>query len=310
MKFLYLFTALTALTAPTVVFAQTKPETDTTEVESIVVTGTRSAEGVPADRIGGSITLLDTTALDRRQPRDVSDILRDALGIAVGRVPVQTQILIRGAEGNHTLVLVDGIEVSDPFAGEFDFGTLVADDAARIEVLRGQQSAIYGSDAIGGVIQYITLTGREAPGFRVRGEVGSFGTVNTAARLAGITGGLDYALSGTLNTSDGSPGARGGQRDLANDTGALSLKATWSLASNASLSWVVRYARTEADFNNSDNDFDSPTFGFQIDSPGTRLENEAIYGLVRAELDGFDGRWTHALTGQVADTERDTFNAS
>ncbi|MEJ3828473.1 TonB-dependent receptor plug domain-containing protein, partial [Campylobacter jejuni] len=69
-------------------------------------------------------------------------------------------------------VLIDGIEVSDPYAGEFDFGTLIADDVARVEVLRGQQSSIYGSDAIGGVIHYITLTGREAPGVSARVEGG------------------------------------------------------------------------------------------------------------------------------------------
>ncbi|PMV78939.1 TonB-dependent receptor, partial [Pseudomonas sp. FW306-2-2C-B10A] len=85
-----------------------------------------------------------------------SDILRDVPGVAVSRIPGQTQVRLRGAEANHTLELIDGIEVSDPYAGEFDFGTLIADDFARVEVLRGQQSSIYGSDAIGGVIHYIT----------------------------------------------------------------------------------------------------------------------------------------------------------
>ena len=295
---------------PAAAFAQTNLDVDATTGETIVVTGTRSAEPTSVDRVGGSMTVLDAEALDRRQTREVSDILRDVPGVAVGRVPGQTQVRLRGAEGNHTLVLVDGIEVSDPFAGEFDFGTLVADDAARIEVLRGQQSAIYGSDAIGGVIQYITLTGREAPGVSARVEGGSFGTVNTAARVAGVAGQLDYALSGTLNTNDGAPGARGGRRDLANDTGALSLKSTWTPAANVRLTGVARYARTEADFNNSDNDPTSPTFGFQIDSPGTRFENEAIYGLLRGELDLADGRWSHAVTGQIADTERNGFNAA
>lgn len=300
---------LVATFSPATAFAQTNLDVDTTTGETIVVTGTRSTDPVSADRIGGSITVLDGTSLDRRQTRDVSDILRDVPGVAVGRVPGQTQIRLRGGEANHTLVLVDGIEVSDPFAGEFDFGTLIADDAARIEVLRGQQSAIYGSDAIGGVIQYITSTGREAPGVRGRVEGGSFGTVNGAARIAGVAGTFDYALSGTLNSTDGAPGARGGSRDLANDTGAVSLKSTWSPAANARLTGVVRYARTEAEFNTSDNDPASPTFGFQIDSPGTRFENEAIYGLLRGELDLLEGRWSHAVTGQIADTERKGFNA-
>lgn len=300
---------LATICSPAAAHAQTSLDIDAKADDTIVVTGTRSADPVPADRIGSSITVLDAVALDRRQTRNVSDILRDVPGVAVSRVPGQTQVRLRGAEGNHTLVLVDGIEVSDPFAGEFDFGTLIADDAARIEVLRGQQSAIYGSDAIGGVIHYITLSGREAPGISGRVEGGSFGTVNGATRIAGGTGALDYALSASLNTTNGSKGARGGLRDLANDTGALSLKSTWSPAANARLTGVVRYARTEADFNKSNNDVASPTFGFQIDSPGSRFENEAIYGLLRGELDLLEGRWTHAVTGQIADTSRDVFDA-
>ena len=291
---------------PATAFAQATLDEDAA-TETVVVTGTRSADPTPADRIGGSVTLLDREALERRQTRAVSDILRDVPGVAVGRVPGQTQVRLRGAEANQTLVLVDGIEVSDPFAGEFDFGTLPADEAARIEVLRGQQSAIYGSDAIGGVIQYITATGREVPGVSARVEGGSFGTINTAARVGGVAGDLDYALSATLNSTDGSRGARNGTRDLADDTGALSLKSTWSPVANVRLTGVARYMRTEAEFNNSDFDPASPTYGFQIDSPGVRFENEAIYGLLRGEADLLDGRWTHALTGQIADTERKGF---
>ena len=91
------------------------PETSNT---SIVVTGNRATDPVPIDRVGGSVTVLDRQVLDRRQVREVSDVLRDVPGVAVGRVPGQTQIRLRGAEANHTLVLVDGIEVSDPYAGE------------------------------------------------------------------------------------------------------------------------------------------------------------------------------------------------
>lgn len=280
---------------------------DTPDEDVIVITGTRSSEPIPLDEAAGSITLIDAEALERRQVRAVSDVLRDVPGVAVSRTAGLTQIRLRGAEANHTLVLIDGIEVSDPFAGEFDFGTLVADDAARIEVLRGQQSAIYGSDAIGGVIQYVTATGRDAPGFSARIEGGSFRTVNGAARVAGVTGTIDYALSGTINTTDGTPNARGGQRDLANDTGAVSLKSTWTPVAGARITAVARYSRTEAEFNDSDFDTASPTFGLIVDTPGNRFVNEAVYGLLRGEFDLLDGRWTHAVTAQIADTRRDGF---
>ncbi len=277
---------------------------------AIVVTGTRSGTPIRVDQSGSSITVLDAEALDQRQTRSVSDILRDVPGIAVSRVAGQTQVRLRGSEANQTLVLIDGIEVSDPFAGEFDFGTLVADDRARIEVLRGQQSAIYGSDAIGGVIQYITPTGSEAPGVSARVEGGSFGTVNGAARFAGVAGNVDYALSGTLNTTDGTPNARGGRRDLSNDTGAVSLKSTWAPAADARITAVGRYSRSEQQFNVSENDSASPVFGYIVDTPGSHLVNEAAYGLVRGALDLLDGRWTNAATAQIADTTRDNYSAA
>ena len=315
MKTLLSSAALAALLLPATAFAQVAPDPvpaqATDDTSSIVVTGIRSTvTPLRADQIGGSVTVLDADALGQRQTRTVSDILRDVPGVAVSRIPGQTQVRLRGAEANHTLVLIDGIEVSDPYAGEFDFGTLIADEVARVEVLRGQQSAIYGSDAIGGVIQYITLTGREAPGISGRIEGGSFGAVNTAARIAGVSGTFDYALSGTLNTTDGTPNARGGTRDLGNDSGAVSFKSTWSPAPNARLTAVARYARTQADFNDSDSNPASKTFGYTIDTPGAHFINEAIYGLLRGELDLLDGKWTQALTGQIADTKRNGYGAA
>jgi vitamin B12 transporter len=276
----------------------------------IVVTGDRSGEGLPANQIGGSVTIIDAEAIERRQVRDVSDVLRDVPGAAVAGTPGLSQVRLRGTEANHVLVLVDGIEVSDPFFGEFDFSSLLADEASRIEVLRGQQSAIYGSDAIGGVIQYITLSGRESPGTAVRLEGGSFATVTGSARLAGTSRDFDYALNVTGRRTDGAPNTRGGSRDLNANSEAASAKLAWNPADNLRLTGVLRYSRLRSDFNTSDADPASPTFGETVDSPGLYLKNEALYGLLRGELGMLDGRWTHALSAQFADVHRDTFDAT
>ena len=109
--------------------------------EEIVVTASRAPSGLTRAQLGGSVTLLQPLDLSLRQTRIVSDVLRDVPGISVSRlggVGGQTQIRLRGSESNHTLVLIDGLEASDPFQGEFDFSALIADDLARIEVLRGQ----------------------------------------------------------------------------------------------------------------------------------------------------------------------------
>ena len=138
-------------------------EADGPSVDEVVVTATRDSQGVEADKTGASITVVTPQDFELRQVRIVSDVLRDVPGVAVGRTGAVgnfTQVRVRGAEANHVLTLIDGIEASDPFFGEFDYATLLADDVARVEVLRGQQSALYGSDAIGGVINYITPSGR------------------------------------------------------------------------------------------------------------------------------------------------------
>src|SRR5258708_5602049 len=125
---------------------------NTLPTEQVVISASRSG-GVRSDLLGSSATVLLPIDFQLRQIDIVSDILRDVPGVAVSRTgPVGqlTQVRIRGAEANHTLVLIDGIKASDPFYGEFDFATLIADDVAKVEVLRGEQSALYGSDAIGG----------------------------------------------------------------------------------------------------------------------------------------------------------------
>jgi vitamin B12 transporter len=294
---------IAVLCAACPVLAQVPVEEDGT----LVVTATRSGEPTPVRDVGASITLLGPEALIERQTRSVADILRDVPGVAVNRTTGLTQLRLRGSEANQTLVLIDGIEASDPFLSEFDFGSLVADESARIEVLRGQQSALYGSDAIGGVIHYITASGREAPGFSARLEGGTQETANGLVRAAGVAGAFDYALTGTLLTTGGAPDARGGTRDLGGETVSLAAKLNWAPVENFRVQAVGRFTDVERDFNDQDFTPGSPTFGLVVDSPGVRSHNRNWMGLLRAELDLLDGRWSHALTGQLVDAQRDTF---
>lgn len=300
--------AVAAMLASTPAFAA---DDDGATGNDIIITASRTGQPERIDNIGVSATLLDAQALDQRQTRIVSDILRDVPGVAVsrsGNVGGMTQVRIRGSEANHVLVLIDGIEVSDPYQGEYDFGTLIADPDARVEVLRGQQSALYGSDAIGGVIQYVTASGRETPGVSLRAEGGSFDTATAAARVGGSSGTFDYAATGSFYHTGGTPTAFGGTRDVGSDSVGASLKLNWQAAENLKVSAVGRYSYTDADYNNTDYTPGSPTFGYLIDSPGVRTRNRAFYGLLRAQLGLLDDRWVSTLTGQIADTKRDDFD--
>ena len=302
-----------AAAAPFCAFAADETPPAATIVDPLVVTASRSGDATPSDLVAASVTVIDDEALQQRQTVVVSDVLRDVPGVAVSRtggVGGMTQVRLRGSEGNHTLVLIDGIKASDPFFDEYDFGTIIADEAARIEVLRGQQSSLYGSDAIGGVISYTTLTGAEAPGVRVRAEGGSMGTYAGGARVAGVDGDLDYAVSASGLHTDGYPVAVGGHRDVGSDSAGVSAKLIWSPLANLHVTAVGRFSHTDADTDDSDQNSASKTFGLTVDSPGTHFVNDAFYGLVKGELASLDGRFTTALSAQVADTRRSEFDVA
>lgn len=257
----------------------------------------------------GSALVITSEQLEQRQTRDIADVLRDIPGVAVAGIAGQTQIRLRGSEGNHVLVLVDGIEVSDPFAGEFDVGTLQAEVGARVEVLRGPQSALYGPDAIGGVVAYESASGRAVPGFAARIEGGTQATINGAVRYGAFGDSWDASLSATVVSTDGQPNARGGTRDIGRDSYTVSGKGNVDVTDGLTLRAAARFIRTEGQANDSDSDTDSPTFGFIIDTPANRFTNDAIYALVGARAEALAGRWTHDLAAQIADVTRSNFTS-
>ncbi len=171
------------------------------ELPQVVVSASRVP--VPTDEVGSAITVIDEEDLERRQIRVVSDVLRDVPGVAVSRSGPAgsiTQIRLRGAESNQTLVLVDGIEVNNPASfSEFDFGNLLNAEISRIEVLRGPQSALFGSDALGGVVNIITKRSDYGDGAGVFAQVQG-GSMRSLDQLYRIGYGGDYFyVTGTYN---------------------------------------------------------------------------------------------------------------
>jgi vitamin B12 transporter len=277
-------------------------------VDEVIVTGTRVADGVDAGKVGSSVTVITAQQMEDRQVRVVSDVLRDVPGFAVSRtggVGGQTQVRVRGSEANHVLTLIDGIEASDPFFGEYDFATLLADDVARIEILRGPQSALYGSDAIAGVINYITPTAQEAPGGRMRVEFGTQGTLGGAARYAVAQGPFDVVLNADVQSTDGyvTQTLPGGSRKVGSELQSFSAKAGYQVSETLKLRGVLRYSDTHAETNNS-------SFGRGVvDSPGTYYDAKSLTYFAGADLKLLDGAWTHSLSYQGVDAERKSYNA-
>jgi vitamin B12 transporter len=169
-------------------------------------TSTAATGGIAADKVGTSVTVVTAQDIKNQQIRNGADALRSLPGVSVSRSGTSaglTQVRIRGAEGNHTLVLIDGIVANSAIDGEFDFSDLSADDIERIEVIRGAQSGLYGSGAIGGVINIITKGGKGPLTVTAKVEGGSMRTRDVSL---GISGGNDkgyVALSGHIRDSNG-----------------------------------------------------------------------------------------------------------
>jgi vitamin B12 transporter len=176
-----------------------------TELEQVVVTD--GLTSVELEKSGRAVTVVTGEQMEKNRVRYVSDALRLVPGLAVSRagsVGGLTQVRMRGAESGQVLVVIDGVEANNQIWGEFDFGSLVADDIERIEILRGPQSTFWGADAMAGVISITTRKGeRDSVKSTAQTEVGSDGTVMGALATRGGGENFDYALSGSLRNSRG-----------------------------------------------------------------------------------------------------------
>lgn len=171
----------------------------------IVVTATRSP--LEISRAGSAITVIEATEIEKVGARGIGEVLRSVPGLDIrerGGAGSLSNVALRGSSAGQTLVLIDGIRVGDPTGtdGALDLGSIAVLDVERIEVLRGPQSALYGSDAMGGVVNIITRRGG-APRRTALMEAGSFGTLHTRGAVSGSVDRFDYAFAVDLLHSDG-----------------------------------------------------------------------------------------------------------
>jgi vitamin B12 transporter len=179
--------------------------------DSIVVIANRHA--TPASRVGSAVTTLsrdDFTLTQTGQTIDLLATLPSVDVVSSGGFGGATSIYMRGANSHHTLVFVDGVKQNDPgnLNGAFDFAHLNSADIDRIEILRGSQSVLYGSDAIGGVIDIRTRRGYGKPSVELQAEVGSYSTYRESLRFSGGTRRVSYSLFGSRVDSDGFSSSR------------------------------------------------------------------------------------------------------
>ena len=206
--------ALCATTALCAVF-QTLPLDAQTATQAPGITGNELNVTITANRgptaiqrTGSAITVIGSEEITRANPGSVVEALRGVPGLDItetGGPGAVTSVRLRGGNSGQTLVLIDGIRVGDPsgVSNDFDFATLAPGLIERIEVLRGPQSALYGSDAMGGVVNIITKRGRGPFQAYAQVEGGSYSTLNTNLGVHGTSGDWNYAFAGSAAKSAG-----------------------------------------------------------------------------------------------------------
>jgi vitamin B12 transporter len=249
-------------------------------------------------------TLSTVPLISQLQTNVASDLLRLTPGLSVGRTgPVGslTQVRMRGAEANHTLVFIDGVEANDPAAGEFDFSGLSTAGAQRIDVLRGPQSALWGTEALGGVI---SLTTQIPYGAYARAEAGTRSSTLGAAGygVQSATGKLGAHVA--YDRTAGVSVAQGGtEKDGASQFNAVVL-GELSPGEAGELGFSARLQTSRVAFDDYVGGLVTPLVDANFSTKAQRIY---LRGYGRVQL--FDNLWSHELSARYVDTRNRNFTS-
>jgi len=292
-------TRLFALVAS--VFACSNAAGESAPAENIII----SAHRTPATQleIGSAVSTIDRQLIENRQAVFVTDLLQDIPGLAVsrsGNFGAQTAIRIRGAEANHVLVRIDGVEINDPAASDaFAFGHLTAGDIESIEVVRGPQSALWGSDALAGIIDITTRRATDRFSSDLFIEAGSFSTFNGGTHIGtrGENSGID--LTASYLDSNGANISRTGSEDDGYRNLTANLRANIDVTQNLRLDASLRHV-------NATKQFDAVDFSTGLPADANR-ESDTRQSTLGAggKLSLFKDFWVQSLrlTGMLTDNE-------
>ncbi len=271
-----------------------------------------SASRVETKRIetGSSITILDAQYLQENQARTVAEVLQDVPGVSVssnGGLGKTTSVFIRGAGSNKTLVIIDGVEVNDlsSITGGYSFANLMADNIERIEVLRGSQSALWGSDAMGGVINIITKKGQGDFKQTASFEVGENDYHKESVSIRGTQGNSHYSLFAS-NLETNGISAKTGEFDDPDDDGYtnqnVTLKAGHQFTDIFLVDGVMRYTR-------ADSDYDSSNYNSTANADNnSHTKTRQRLAKLNTHLNLLDNRWKNRLSFSYADSKSENYD--
>jgi len=263
---------------------------ETFVLDEIIVTGGLSP--IAAEKYGRAVSVVTAEDIEERGITTVQDALRALPGVSVnGSGPSSTQIRIRGGEGNHTLVLIDGIAAAGG-DGEYIFSGLETANIERIEVLRGPQSVYYGSNASAGVINIITRKGSEGTTLNGSLEVGSGTTASTFVARRDARGGVSLALSHMDDPGFDQSGDGGEKDGLTRSTAILS--GDYQATEELKLGFTLRRSEERYEYD-SDNWMATDAESYIVDDPTRYADRDELTASVFGEYSMMEGRLTHRL---------------
>lgn len=263
--------------------------------QEVVVSATR-VETTP-DKVGSSVTVISKEEIERRAKPTLIDTLAGTPGLTftrTGGIGSTTQVKLRGGNPGQSQVLIDGIQLNDGASTDnsFDFDTLLSNGVERVEVLRGPQSALYGNDAMTGVVNVVTARGRGPMSAHLLGEYGSYGTARGGFGVSGGGNGYGYALNGAWLRTDGfSRVTNTTEKDGANQRG-IHGAVNYDVTDNWTVDVVGGLFDGRTDYDN-------------FRSDGLNLAKKTLrYGKIDNTVSLMDGKVESTLSLSLADTDR------
>lgn len=258
----------------------------------------------PLSQFGGSVTVIDREQITQSRQRSVGEVLRHTAGLDVARSGgpgAPTSVFIRGGNSSHTKVLIDGAAINDPSnpTRAYDFANLSVDNIERIEVLRGPQSMVYGSDAMGGVVNIITRRGDGPPRTVSSTEGGTLGSWTQGLSYSGGDATRYYSLAGSFHHTDGVTNAARRLGNTERDRfrqGNVSGRFGWNPNENLSIDYTFRYVDGETEIDD-----------FAVDNLNRVVFGNQFFNRVQVQTWHLDGLVTQKVGFSLNDAfRRDT----
>jgi vitamin B12 transporter len=272
-------------------------------LEPVVVTATKLE--TPAREVASSVTVITAAEIEEKQQTSVAEVLRAVPGVDIvrsGGPGEQTSIFLRGANSSQTLVLIDGIEANDPIDPNraFNFAFLDTNNIERVEIVRGPQSTLYGSDAMGGVVNIITKRGKGKPQVQATAEGGSYETHQESIGISGGNNLINYSLSASYLDTDGISAAseeNGNSERDGYERITASSRIGLTPTDNFDLDFILRYIDSETDLDDA--------WGIPQDDPNHFLTQKTLFLRTEARLSLFENFWEQKLGFSLTDYDRD-----